>query len=123
MANFVVWLDHEHAKVFELHPDKVDEKTMRRHEIRHHQGTEKEQNNHKNAEKFFHDVAIALSSAHEILVLGPGMAKDQFKSHLDHHHHADLAKKVVGVSTVDHPTDPEIVASARKFFKAHLKFE
>lgn len=123
MANFVVWIDSVHAKVFELHPTKVEEKTLKRHEIRHHSGADQEQNNHKNAEKFFHELTGSLLNAHEILVIGPGDAKTHFRSHLDKHHHEQLAKKVVGVETVDHPTDGQIVALARKFFKAHLAFE
>ena len=123
MANFVIWMDQDHAKIFELHPNKIEAHNMKRHEIRHHSGFEKEQNNHKNGENFFHLIAKSLSDAHQILLLGPGLAKAHFKAHLDQHHHSDLAKKVVAVETVDHPTDPEIVASAKKYFRTHLRFE
>lgn len=116
MANYVVFIDLEHAKIFELHGDKVEAHNMRRHEIRHHGGSEKEKNNHKNAEKFFHQVAGTLSNAHEILIVGPGPAKEHFKSHVEKHDH-EIGKKVVGVETVDHPTDNQIVALAKKFFK------
>ena len=123
MANYVVWIDSNHAKFFELHPTGVEEKTMKRHEIRHHTGVEKEQNNHKNAEKFFHEVVEKLSNAHEILIVGPGEAKVHFKAHLESHHHDQIAKKVVGLETVDHPTDGQIVALGKKFFKVHLRLE
>jgi stalled ribosome rescue protein Dom34 len=123
MANYVVWIDSAEAKIFELHPTEVTEKTLKRHEIKHHAGSEKEQNRHKNAEKFFHEVASKLASAHEILVIGPGEAKGHFKTHLETHHHEPIGKKVIGVETVDHPTDGQIVALAKKFFKAHLRFE
>ena len=123
MANYVVWLDSAEAKIFELHPKEVDEKTLRRKEIRHHTGVEKEQNNHKNAEKFFHTVADALSDANEVLLVGPGDAKVHFKHHLEHHHHSQIGDKIVGIETVDHPTDGQIVALAKKFFKSHLQFE
>jgi len=122
MANYVVWLDSSEAKIFGLHPTEVDEKKMQRTEIRHHTGVEKEQNNHKNAEKFFHQVADALSDANEVLLVGPGEAKVHFRSHLEQHHHARVGSKIVGVETVDHPTDGQIVALARKFFRNHLKF-
>jgi len=123
MANYVVWLDSEKAKIFELHPAGVEEKTLKRSEIRHHTGAEKEQNNHKNAEKFFHQVALALNGAHEVLLTGPGEAKVHFQTHLTNHHHNNVGSKVVGVETVDHPTDGQVVALAKKFFKNHLKFE
>ena len=120
MANYVVWMDQEHANIFELHPNEVKETHMKRHEIRQHTGAEKEQNRRKNTDKFFGDVAQHLTGAHEILLLGPGLAKEHFKSHLESHHQELLGKKIVGVETVDHPTDGQIVALAKKFFKAHL---
>lgn len=122
MANYVVWIDREHAKIFELHPNEVIETNMKRHEIRHHTGAEKEHNHQKHGEKFFCDVAHHLNTAHEILLVGPGQAKDQFKAHLEKHHHGSISNKVVGVETVDHPTDNQVVALAKKFFKAHLAF-
>ena len=119
MANYVVLIDLEHSKIFKLHPDKVDEQTLQRHEVRHHSGADKEKNQHKNPEKFVHDVAGRLGDAHEILLIGPGQAKVHFKEHLERHDHA-VGKKVVGMETVDHPTDGQIVALAKKFFKAYL---
>lgn len=74
---------------------------------------------HEN-EKYYHTVAEELANATEILVVGPGPARTHFKAHLDHHHPA-LAKKVLAVEAMDHPTDNQILAHARKFFKhAHL---
>ena len=82
----------------------MEEHTIRRHEIRHHSGSEKEQNQHKNPEKFFQEVAGHLANAHEILLIGPGQAKIHFKEHVEKHNH-ELAKKLVGDRKVDHPTD------------------
>lgn len=121
MANYVVFLDHEHAKIFELHPENVVEATLKKHEIKHHTSHDKDHTRH--SEKFFHEVAGKLLNAHEVLLVGPGIAKEHFMSHLKEHHHEQIAKKVVGIETVDHPTDGQIVAMAKKFFKAHLKFE
>ena len=123
MANFVVWLDLRHAKLFELNQQTVDETSMYRREVHHHSGYDKEKNNHKNEEKFFHEIASHLVHANEILVIGPGEAKGHFRQHLEQHHHQDLSKKVIGVETVDHPTDGQIVALAKKLFKAHRQFE
>ena len=120
MANYVVFLDGEHAKIFELHPDNIVETKMNRHEQKSHLGHPKD-HAHDSA-KFFHEVAAKLKKANEILLIGPGLAKDHFNTHLQHHHHEEIARKVVGVQTVDHPTEGEIVALAKKFFKAHLQF-
>ncbi len=123
MNNYIVFLDQEHAKLFELLPDGVEAHKLQRQEIRHHSGVEKSQTAHKDGSKFFHEVATHLGKADQVLLVGPGLAKKSFQTHLEKHHHAELFKKVIGVQTVDHPTDEQLVALAKKFFKAHLRFE
>jgi stalled ribosome rescue protein Dom34 len=81
----------------------------------HHRHTDPKK--HKDSDKMFHEIATHLNGATEILVMGPGQAKDHIVSHLKNHHHEQLAKKVVGVETVDHPTDNQILDHARRFFK------
>lgn len=120
MAAMIVYLDHQHAKIFTLSPGQSDTEKLNRKEIRHHQNNETDK--HKHADKFFHEVAGALSGAAEILVIGHGTAKQEFVHHLNSHHHEQLAKKVVGVETVDHPSDNQLLALARKFFKTWDKF-
>lgn len=115
MAAIVLWLDHNHAKLYKLGAGSVSPEKMHRHEIRHHDSSDPA--NQKNSEKFFHEVAQALKDAQEILLMGPGLAKKHFTAHLKRHHHNDLAKKVVATLTVDHPTDAEIVALARENFR------
>ena len=115
MSAIVVYLDNEHAKLFKLEPGHADETKMNREEVRHH--TNNEEKKHKDSNKFYHDVASRLTTASEILVVGHGTAKEQFIHHLKDHHHEAIAKKVVGVETVDNPTDKQILALARKSFK------
>lgn len=66
---------------------------------------------------FFHRVAQALAGAQEILVVGPAQAKLQLVKHI-HAHDAAFVPKLIGVETVDHPTDAQLVAYARKYFRA-----
>ena len=35
-----------------------------------------------------------------------------------HKHHQDMVPKIVGVEALDHPTDGQLVAYARKYFLA-----
>ena len=50
-----------------------------------------------------------------------GIKTEEVKNHPHEHHHAEVAKKVLSVENMDHPTDAQIVAHAKKFFKhAHL---
>ena len=48
---------------------------------------------------------------------GPAQAKLQLVKHIQAHDPALMAK-VVGVETVDHPSDAQLVAYARKYFRA-----
>ena len=114
MSATILWLDHEHAKTYNLLGDKIEIDSFKRTEIKHHTSSQVE--NHKDYSKYFNEVMKHLTNSNEILLVGPGTAKTQFKHHLEKHHQ-DMLKKIVGTETVDHPTDNEIVALARKFFK------
>lgn len=114
MAYVVLWLDSDEGKIFKFNPGKVDKVDLKRSSHEHHE---------KEKDHFYSRVAENVKDATELLLVGPGMAKKHFMSHLDGHSHGGLAKKVVGVENMDHPSDKQIVAEARKFFKAHDLFE
>jgi stalled ribosome rescue protein Dom34 len=115
MSAYVVWIDQEHAKLFKfMIGGKTENQIVKRHGIEHH--TPKHENHQKEHDAFYHDVANHLKDASELLLVGPGLGKEHFKTHLEKHHHSDLLKKIVGSVSMDHPTDPQIVAEARKFF-------
>lgn len=67
------------------------------------------------AKKFFHSVVQSLAGSSHILVVGPSTGKLDFMRHLHAHDHA-VEKCVVGIETVDHPTDGQLVAYARTYF-------
>ena len=117
MAAYVIWIDSEHAKLFKFLPGgKTENHTVKSHHHDHHTANPRDSKGGHDA--FFHDVANHLKDANELLIVGPGLGKEHFKSHLEKHHHGDLLKKVVGTLAMDHPTDHQIVAEARKFFTA-----
>jgi stalled ribosome rescue protein Dom34 len=66
---------------------------------------------------FYHEVVEAMSGAAEILIVGPGQAKLELIKHIHSHDHT-VSNKVIGVETVDHPSDAQVVAFARKYFVA-----
>jgi hypothetical protein len=59
---------------------------------------------------------LALADANEILIVGPSTAKLHFLNHVHQHDHA-LLPKIVGLETVDHPSDGQLVAYAKEYFK------
>ena len=58
-----------------------------------------------------------LQTLAQFLVTGPAHAKTEMIKHISQHDPA-LMKKIVGVETVDHPSDGQLVAHARHYFKA-----
>ena len=66
---------------------------------------------------YYHDIVEALQGAQEILVVGPAQAKLHLIKHM-HAHDQSTAEKVIGVESVDHPSDGQLVAYARKYFVA-----
>lgn len=114
MSAVILWIDTQHAKFFEFHGSDVERHAHDRHEPEHH--TNHTVDASHDSTHFYHQVAERLKNATSLLILGPGVAKDQFLHHLEHHHHEGLARKVLGVETADHPTDAQIVAYARKYF-------
>jgi stalled ribosome rescue protein Dom34 len=114
-----VWIDHKEARIFHLHPDRVEEATIQAppHDIhhKHPKGPEGVKERPDDAKRFFHEVALALSQTDAVLVVGPSTAKLEFFRYV-HTHHSALEPKIVGIETVDHPTDGQIVAYAKKYF-------
>ncbi len=118
---FVVWLDSSEAEIFHLNASGTKKEHLKKHTHEHstsHGDAREDQQN----EHFFHEIAGKLAGAKEILIMGPGLAKTHLKSHLEKHHHAALAQKVVGVETSERVTENQVLEHARKFFKSYDTF-
>ena len=117
----ILWIDHREAKVYEFDADDTQRFVIRAegdpaHHLHHKAGSIG--SGHANDdEHYFHSIAAVLAPVGEVLVVGPGSGKMAFMTYL-RARDPRVAAKVVGVETVDHPTDGEVVAFARKHFKA-----
>jgi stalled ribosome rescue protein Dom34 len=116
----LVWIDHVEAHVMHISPDDV-EKSLIHPNAQHHKlhsrvGTLGSGRAPEDKD-YYHRVAQALAGASEVLIVGPAQAKLQLIKHI-HSHDPALVSKVVGVETVDHPTDGQLIAYARKYFQA-----
>lgn len=108
MSYYALWIDKKHAYVYKFTSEGVEETKCESHG-QHHDGTD--------SDKFYHEVASKLINAKELMVMGPGVAKDQFKHHCENHHHKNLANAIVGVKTMEsHPTKAMMLAKAGDFF-------
>jgi len=113
-----VWIDHQESKIYrvdlkDVDPIKID---APRHVHRHPTVTA-EHNHPADAAHFYGEVVRALEDAQEILIVGPGNAKLGLIKYV-HKHHPTLEPNVIGVETVDHPSDGQFVAYARRYFHA-----
>ena len=122
MAHYVIWLDSENAHIFKLAEAGIQRSNLKLKEFNHHTHNKKDHHGDPGTDHFFKELAVRLSDAEELLILGPGLAKNHFKTHLETHHAAGLAKNIVGMENSDHPTDNQILATARKFFKTYNLF-
>jgi stalled ribosome rescue protein Dom34 len=114
----VVWIDHKEAHVIHFTPDTAENAVIHTHSTHPHlhvksgiPGVGRAGEN----TPYFVDVANAIKDALEILIVGPGFEKLEFMKYLLKHQHL-VAEKVISVESIDHPTDHQILAYARKYF-------
>ena len=122
MSDYVVWLDSEQAQIFALKTSGIEKSHLKKSGMDHHTHNKKDHHSDATIEHFFRDLAVKLKDAEHLLIVGPGLAKNHFRTHLETHHTGDLGKRIVGIENSDHPTDNQILAEARKFFKAYNLF-
>jgi hypothetical protein len=119
MAHAAVWLDHREARIFRLASRQVDEVTVRtpQHVHRRHPKGESGAKEHPDDEKrFFHELVTSLAEYQHVLIVGPSTAKVAFVQYV-HEHARALESRIDGVETVDHPTDGQVAALGKKFYK------
>jgi len=114
-----IWMDHKEDRIFLVDPDTFDTSSVRwpKRHVHRHPVSHDEKEHPADAKHFFDDVARAGECAGHLLFVRPSTAKLEFVRHL-HHHRRELESKVVGVETVDHPTNGELVTYVRRYFRA-----
>lgn len=116
----VVWIDHSEAHIMQISPDDVENsliKPANPHQHLHHKRGAVGFGRAPEDQHYYHEVVEALRGTKEILVVGPSNAKLNLIKHIYAHDHT-LTDRVIGVETVDHPSDAQLVAYARKYFEA-----
>jgi hypothetical protein len=107
----VAFVDHQSAQVLQFSPEQVVTHTLHQHlhfTRQHASGVRSEH-------EFFGEVCDALEGIVEVLVVGGHKGLADFRHYVDKHRPL-TAKHVVGYDVVDHPTEHELVALARKYF-------
>lgn len=114
-----VWIDQRHAKIFRIGQMTADMQSIsddRSEQHLHRKANHLGQGTVEMEPALMREIAEGLGGAEAILIMGPGKAKTTFKGYLDEHF-PELAHRVWDVRASDHPTDAQIVAEARAWFR------
>ncbi|MEO5969767.1 MAG: eRF1 domain 2 [Bdellovibrionia bacterium] len=116
MSLFVIWVDGSQAKLFQFVDEKAELLTLHSHRTDHHTHPSDQMDKAQQERKFYNEIAHKLNPASQILILGPGVAKQHFQTYLTEHYPV-FARRIVGCEAVDHPTDNQIISLAKTYFK------
>ena len=107
----VAFVDHQSAQVLQFDAEHVVESKVREqfHFTRQHGSGVRTEH------EFFGQVCDALDGIAEVLVVGGHTGLADFRHYADKHRPL-TAKRIVGYEVVDHPTENQLVALARKHF-------
>jgi hypothetical protein len=114
-SHAVVWIDHQSAQVLQIDADPVQLKKVK---AQTYHNTRQHGSNVRTEHEFFGEVCDALAGITEVLITGSNTAQADFRHYIDKHR-ASLTRQIVGWETVDHPTEPQLVALGRKYFLKH----
>ncbi len=116
----VVWIDHREARVFHFNALEAEKTLVRSHhpdQHLHHKANAGDSGHAPVDNEFLQRVVVALAEAGAILITGPSSGETELDAYIKRHH-PTLQGHISGIETLDHPSDGELLAHARKFFKA-----
>ena len=116
----VVWIDHHQARVIHFNLEAAEERTLHPPHTPHHlhaKAGSPSGTHLRGEDSYYREVAEALASAREVLIAGPSSAKRELVEYLKKHK-PQLLAHVDAVETVDKTTDADLIAAARRHFKA-----
>ena len=106
----IVWMDHTEAHAVMFDREHMEAQRIQSRSHHKHQGKSDD------LASFFANIAQALQGSHEVLLVGPGLARNQFRDWCKTHQ-AAVAAKIVDSIAADHPSDAQLVALAHQYFK------
>ncbi|MGC2026893.1 translational machinery protein [Bradyrhizobium sp.] len=116
----VIWIDHREARVF--HFNSIDVERLVPHPGNptkhiHHKANSIGSGHASPDHDYLQAVAESVAEAGAVLITGPANAKNELADHI-RLHDPGQAKTIAGIETVDHPSDPQLVAYAKTYLKA-----
>lgn len=120
-SHAVVWIDHHEARILHFNEGDVVCTHVRPHDQHvhlHHKANTVGSGRAPVDRDYYHRVATALGDNCLFLIVGPSTAKTELAASLTA---PGVKDRLAGVQPMDHPTDGELVAHARKFFKSYTR--
>jgi stalled ribosome rescue protein Dom34 len=113
-----VWIDGHEARVYRFNAEEVEKSVFHPHHSDKERRRDK-QSAHESPDdaKFLESVTAAIADAGAILISGPGMEKTMLLKYIERMH-PKLRDAIESIEAVDHPSDGELLAHARKVLKA-----
>ena len=116
----IIWIDHHQAKVFCFNASDVDRDVIRPRDptVHLHHKANTIGSGHAPVDKdYLRRITESVFKAGVIMIVGPANAKTELAAYIAEHAPL-LSARVSTVEAADHPSDGELVALARKFFRA-----
>jgi stalled ribosome rescue protein Dom34 len=107
----VVWADHQNAQVLQFDPEHVKVQKVKAHQ----HSTAQHGSEVRTQHEFFGELCDSLEGVSEVLVTGSHTTLADLRHYIDKHR-PQTAGRIVGYEVVDHPSEKQLVALARKFF-------
>jgi hypothetical protein len=115
-SHAVVWTDHQAAQVLHFDAEHVQAKKIRGHKHYTRQHGSAVRTEHE----FFGELCDAIDGTNEVLITGSHTAIADFRHYVDKHR-PQTGARIVAYEVVDHPTENQLVAAARKYFVKYDK--
>jgi hypothetical protein len=115
----IVWLDHREAHIIAFNRDTaippVIVRSPYQHEHLHRRADVVGSGKASERSEYYEQVVTTIRDVPAWLIVGPANAKLVFAKHVSRLH-ADLLDHIVGIETVDHPSDGQLLKYARQYF-------
>lgn len=108
----VLLVDHQHAKILQFDAEHLQAQKVKAHS--HH--TNQHGSDVRTQHAFFGEVCEGLKGVGEVLVAGGHLAQTDFRHYVEKHR-PQVAKLITGWETVDHPSEGQLLALAKKHFE------
>ena len=119
----VVWTDYKETRIFEFGTSGVTQHHIKAEtdgsHVHHKAGSVGSGHSHE-GKAYLTAIVAALKPNHEILIVGHGEAKTELAHYIRDNVPA-LAPRIMGVETINHQTEGEVLAFARWFAEWWLR--